>query len=92
MPGTPIVKVVIKLTKALGLQVIAEGVETREQLLFVKRHDCDVFQGFLCSRPVKAEAAGAHAAQRATSQPCVSKFLTAWVEPNRALAYPTTDQ
>jgi ammonium transporter, Amt family len=56
MPGTLIVKAVIKLTKARGLQVIAEGVETREQLLFVKRHDCDVFQGFLCSRPLKAEA------------------------------------
>jgi EAL domain-containing protein (putative c-di-GMP-specific phosphodiesterase class I) len=56
MPGTLIVKAVIKLTKAHGLQVIAEGVETREQLLFVKRYDCDLFQGFLCSRPLKAEA------------------------------------
>jgi EAL domain-containing protein (putative c-di-GMP-specific phosphodiesterase class I) len=56
MPGTLIVKAVIKLTKVHGLQVIAEGVETREQLLFVKRHDCDVFQGLLCSRPFKAEA------------------------------------
>jgi EAL domain-containing protein (putative c-di-GMP-specific phosphodiesterase class I) len=56
MPGTLIVKAVIKLTKVHGLQVIAEGVETREQLLFVKRHDCDVFQGLLCSRPLKAEA------------------------------------
>jgi EAL domain-containing protein (putative c-di-GMP-specific phosphodiesterase class I) len=91
MPGTLIVKAVIKLTKARGLQVIAEGVETREQLLFVKRHDCDMFQGFLCSRP-EGRGTGAHAAQRATSQPCLSKFLTAWLEPNRALAYPTTAQ
>ena len=40
--------------RSLELVVIAEGVETEEQLAFLKDHDCDQLQGFLLSRPLAA--------------------------------------
>ena len=48
---------VIALGHELGLTVVAEGVETREELAFVREHGCDQVQGFLFSRPVPAEEA-----------------------------------
>ena len=47
-----IVKSIITLAHALKLHVIAEGVETAEQLAFLAQHDCDEFQGFYFSRPL----------------------------------------
>jgi diguanylate cyclase (GGDEF)-like protein/PAS domain S-box-containing protein len=47
-----IVKIVIALAHSLKLEVIAEGVETVEQLDFLKRQRCNQMQGFLFSRPV----------------------------------------
>ncbi|HEO64567.1 MAG TPA: EAL domain-containing protein, partial [Spirochaetes bacterium] len=38
--------------QALDMQVIAEGVETREQLNFLEENQCDEAQGYLFSRPV----------------------------------------
>lgn len=38
----------------LGLKIVAEGVETQQQLDFLKRHHCDQYQEFFHSRPVKA--------------------------------------
>jgi diguanylate cyclase (GGDEF)-like protein/PAS domain S-box-containing protein len=52
--GTEIVAAVVKLAHALGLQVIAEGVETERQLDVLLRLDCDFAQGYLFSRPVPA--------------------------------------
>jgi EAL domain-containing protein (putative c-di-GMP-specific phosphodiesterase class I) len=40
------------MARSLGLEVIAEGVETEEQLVLLAREGCNLYQGFLCSPPV----------------------------------------
>jgi EAL domain-containing protein (putative c-di-GMP-specific phosphodiesterase class I) len=47
---------VISLGQRLKMKVIAEGVETDEQLTFLRESHCDEIQGYLFSRPVEAEA------------------------------------
>jgi EAL domain-containing protein (putative c-di-GMP-specific phosphodiesterase class I) len=47
-----IVKVIIMLAQALNLKVVAEGVETREQLNFLVENNCDYIQGYYYSKPV----------------------------------------
>ncbi|HEY0625203.1 MAG TPA: EAL domain-containing protein [Allosphingosinicella sp.] len=42
----------IDMARKLGLEVIAEGVETQEQLRLLREEGCDLYQGFLCSPPV----------------------------------------
>ncbi len=49
-----IVSAIISLSHKLGLQVVAEGVETAEQLAFLCSADCDIFQGYYFSRPLPA--------------------------------------
>jgi diguanylate cyclase (GGDEF)-like protein/PAS domain S-box-containing protein len=51
-----IVDAVIRMAAALGLQTLAEGVETEGQLAFLRRHGCQAVQGYLFSRPLPAEA------------------------------------
>jgi EAL domain-containing protein (putative c-di-GMP-specific phosphodiesterase class I) len=45
---------VIVLCRRLGIEAIAEGVETLEQLEFLRQQGCDLGQGFLLSRPIPA--------------------------------------
>lgn len=47
-----IVKVILMLAQALNLKVVAEGVETEEQLNFLVNENCDYIQGYYYSKPV----------------------------------------
>jgi diguanylate cyclase (GGDEF)-like protein len=47
-----IAQAIISMGKALGLTVVAEGVETAEQQTFLRDHACDEMQGFLFSKPL----------------------------------------
>ncbi|MES3006822.1 MAG: EAL domain-containing protein [Pseudomonadota bacterium] len=49
-----IVRAIISLTETLGLRVIAEGIETPEQLEWLRHNNCSEGQGYLFSRPVPA--------------------------------------
>lgn len=49
-----IAQAIISMGKALGMTVIAEGVETEEQEAFLRSHACDEMQGFLFSKPLPA--------------------------------------
>ncbi|UXI67044.1 EAL domain-containing protein [Tahibacter amnicola] len=51
-----IVRSVIAMAHELGVEVIAEGVETPEQAAFLRRHHCDVLQGYLLGEPMVADA------------------------------------
>lgn len=45
---------IMALGRSLGLDVLAEGVETPEQLAFLRAGGCQQYQGYLCSRPLPA--------------------------------------
>jgi EAL domain-containing protein (putative c-di-GMP-specific phosphodiesterase class I) len=53
--GTALVATIISLAHALKLKVVAEGVETPEQLRILRVLRCDEYQGFLFGKPVPAE-------------------------------------
>lgn len=63
-PGSNvIVKTIIVMAHSLGLKVIAEGVETKEQLAMLREHGCDQAQGYLIARPLPCQEALEIAAQ-----------------------------
>ena len=49
-----IVSTIINMARNLKLVVIAEGVETAEQLIYLQQHECDEMQGYYFSKPVDA--------------------------------------
>ena len=49
-----IAQTIITMATSLGLGVVAEGVETPEQLRFLEEHACEAFQGYLLGRPLPA--------------------------------------
>ncbi len=59
VPNNPddsaITSAIIALVQNLGLKVVAEGVETSEQVEFLSAHHCDVIQGYFLSHPVTAQ-------------------------------------
>jgi EAL domain-containing protein (putative c-di-GMP-specific phosphodiesterase class I) len=56
-----IIKAIITIAHSLDLKVIAEGVETSDQLQYVTSLGCDFVQGFLFSQPVGSEQISAYA-------------------------------
>jgi EAL domain-containing protein (putative c-di-GMP-specific phosphodiesterase class I) len=52
---TAIVGMVVNLAHTLGMEVVAEGVETTEQAALLKEMGCDLAQGFLFSKPLPPE-------------------------------------
>jgi diguanylate cyclase (GGDEF)-like protein/PAS domain S-box-containing protein len=56
LPGQcNVIEAIISMSHSMDCQVIAEGIETKEQREYLKQLGCDLGQGFLCSRPVPAE-------------------------------------
>lgn len=45
---------VIAMGQSMGMEVLAEGVETAAQLEFLRQHGCNSYQGYFCSKPVPA--------------------------------------
>ncbi len=50
-----IISSIISMSKALGMTVVSEGVETKEQAEFLKESGCDIFQGFYFSKPIPVD-------------------------------------
>lgn len=75
-----LVEVIIKMGKALGISVIAEGVENIEQLQALKVFDCDCIQGYYLAKPMPGDEfvqfCNAYlAGDVGTPEPCVESFL-----------------
>ena len=51
-----VIKVILGMAASLGMDVIAEGVETAEQLDFLLKHGCRLYQGRLFSHPLPLDA------------------------------------
>ena len=56
---------IIALGRTLNVDVVAEGVETREELDYLRSNRCDLMQGYLFSRPVPADEFAALVTARA---------------------------
>ncbi|HTD29214.1 MAG TPA: EAL domain-containing protein, partial [Xanthomonadaceae bacterium] len=63
---------IITMAHSLGLTVIAEGVETKEQLDFLREHSCDEIQGYWLSQPL--------------SEAHCRNFITTWHRTTRSAA------
>lgn len=53
--GAAFIETIVKIAQTLKLQVVAEGVETHDQLEYLKRIGCDSYQGYYCSAPLPAK-------------------------------------
>lgn len=72
--GHALCDAMVKIGKALGIAVVAEGVETVEQLRQLQQMGCDEIQGYFISPPVPAEAVTALVRQLSFSEPYAPKL------------------
>ncbi len=72
---------IIALGHRLGLEIVAEGVETPEQLDLLRAGGCDLFQGYLCAKPMPA--AFFEGCLRSGTSPCGKLFPTPAFEERR---------
>jgi len=70
-----IVQTIISMARNLGMEIIAEGVETEEQCDFLTRHGCHNFQGYFFGRPVTLDEFEAQLAQYTEMAPSTSGAL-----------------
>jgi diguanylate cyclase (GGDEF)-like protein/PAS domain S-box-containing protein len=64
-----IARTVVSLAHSLGMSVVAEGIETAEQLAFLRLHGCDRAQGFLFAKPIAATDVPSYLAAQAAARP-----------------------
>jgi len=69
-----IVKTILTLARSLGIRVVAEGVETLEQLVELRRLKCDAGQGFLFSKPVDVKTVDALLAVKSQWQATIASL------------------
>ena len=53
--GSIFLETIIRMGQTLQIEVLCEGVETQEQLKYLQNLNCDLYQGYLCSKPLKAD-------------------------------------
>lgn len=53
--GAIFVETIVKIAQTLRLEVVAEGVESQDQITFLKGLGCDSYQGYICSKPVPSK-------------------------------------
>ncbi len=81
-----IVKTILTLARSLGIRVVAEGVETLEQLSALRRLKCDAGQGFLFSKPAEVETAATLLAIKSQWQTTIAS-LKAQEEPSKTRSH-----
>jgi EAL domain-containing protein (putative c-di-GMP-specific phosphodiesterase class I) len=74
--NSEIVKTILTLATNLGMDVVAEGIETEEQLVQLRALKCDYGQGYLFAKPVKAEVAESLILERAQGQTIFGRLLS----------------
>ena len=50
-----LISAIIAMGKSLNLSLVAEGVDTPEQFMFLRRHEVEIIQGYLFSKPLPAD-------------------------------------
>lgn len=58
--GQKIVEHTIRMTQEIGLELVAEGVESHEQALFLSQCGCDTVQGYYYAKPMPVEQFNQH--------------------------------
>ncbi len=69
--GSTLIRAIVAMSHGLGIQVVAEGVETSEQMDFLVELGCDFVQGYLLCRPRPPHAIPSVVGER--SEPCATK-------------------
>ncbi|HEV2800124.1 MAG TPA: EAL domain-containing protein [Pyrinomonadaceae bacterium] len=82
-----IVRTIVSLAQNLGMNVIAEGVETKEQLAALRRLGCENGQGYLFSKPVNAKAAENLICDTYTVEPAVEPLVNSVRTPEKVVRY-----
>ncbi|WP_286742146.1 EAL domain-containing protein, partial [Aquabacterium sp. UBA2148] len=76
-----IVEAVVRLAHALGLKVVAEGVETQDQADILAQLHCDELQGFLFARPMSEPTLMKWLGQRGAPMPLASNAIPLDTQP-----------